>query len=150
MTKQLEDEKAKLIERKRQEQEERQRKQLELEKILEDNRRLVGAYARLLHHQLHHDMSGTALHSQSWLCFCFRWTMHRRKLLLIKSKEKQPGQTMCNMPGTFLNGCCWRCKGILNIIGILLATHAVFVFGGSCVAADMPKLCRQAAGPDRW
>ena len=41
MTKQLEDEKAKLIERKRQEQEERQRKQLELEKILEDNRRLV-------------------------------------------------------------------------------------------------------------
>lgn len=43
MTKQLEDEKAKLIERKRQEQEERQRKQLELEKILEDNRRLVSA-----------------------------------------------------------------------------------------------------------
>ena len=41
MTKQLEDEKSKLIERKRQEQEERQRKQLELEKILEDNRRLV-------------------------------------------------------------------------------------------------------------
>ena len=42
MTKQLEDEKEKLIEKKRQEQEERQRKQLELERILEDNRRLVG------------------------------------------------------------------------------------------------------------
>ena len=41
MTKQLEGEKAKLLERKRQEQEERQRKQLELERILEDNRRLV-------------------------------------------------------------------------------------------------------------
>lgn len=41
MTKQLENEKAKLIEKKRQEQEERQRKQLELERILEDNRRLV-------------------------------------------------------------------------------------------------------------
>ena len=41
MTKQLEEEKAKLIEKKRQEQEDRQRKQLELERILEDNRRLV-------------------------------------------------------------------------------------------------------------
>ena len=48
MTKQLEDEKAKLIERKRQEQEERQRKQLELEKILEDNRRLVTTLLLLL------------------------------------------------------------------------------------------------------
>ena len=43
MTKQLENEKEKLIEKKRQEQEERQRKQLELERILEDNRRLVRA-----------------------------------------------------------------------------------------------------------
>ena len=50
MTKQLEDEKAKLIERKRQEQEERQRKQLELEKILEDNRRLVSGGVFLLLH----------------------------------------------------------------------------------------------------
>ena len=41
MTKQLEAEKVKLLEKKRQEQEERQRKQLELERILEDNRRLV-------------------------------------------------------------------------------------------------------------
>lgn len=41
MTKQLENEKERLIDKKRNEQEERQRKQLELERILEDNRRLV-------------------------------------------------------------------------------------------------------------
>ncbi len=48
MTKQLEDEKEKLIEKKRQEQEDRQRKQLELERILEDNRRLVGQASLVL------------------------------------------------------------------------------------------------------
>ena len=41
VTRQLEAEKAALLDKKRREQEERQRKQLELEQILEDNRRRV-------------------------------------------------------------------------------------------------------------
>ena len=56
MTKQLENERERLIDKKRNEQEERQRKQLELERILEDNRRLVNiriycvfSYQTLLH-----------------------------------------------------------------------------------------------------
>ncbi len=43
MTRQLEEEKAALLERKRQEQAERRRKQEELDRILLDNRRKVGA-----------------------------------------------------------------------------------------------------------
>lgn len=53
MTKQLENEKERLIDKKRNEQEERQRKQLELERILEDNRRLVITSIPAVLSQLH-------------------------------------------------------------------------------------------------